>query len=93
MWQEDAWHNARDVHDVTRQTILRKYGEVRDDRALYMTADEELFMRCTKTMNRQRWQQRVSCGKIKSFKCSQCCVSPNGKTKSKKQSKHRYVRV
>ena len=34
----------RDINDVTRQTILRKYAETRADRPPDITIDEELFI-------------------------------------------------
>ena len=52
MCQEDVQHMARDFHDVTRQTIFRKYAEARVDRPPEMTGHEELFMKHTRIMKR-----------------------------------------
>ena len=43
---------TRDVPDLTRQTILRKYEEARAEKLPEMTADKKLFMKCTKTVKR-----------------------------------------
>ena len=41
---------ARGVHDVVRQTILKKYADTTADRPLETTTDKELFIKCTKTI-------------------------------------------
>ena len=45
---------GKNVHDVTKQTIFRKYTETRADRSPGMTVDEELFMKCAKILKRLR---------------------------------------
>ena len=45
-------HMARDVHDVRRQTILRKYAGVRADRPPI----DDIRQRAAKTMKKWRWQ-------------------------------------
>ena len=51
--QEDVQQMARNVHDVTMQTLLRTYTEARAYRPPYITLDEELFMIHTKTIKKQ----------------------------------------
>ena len=58
MCQDGAQHMARDIHNVTRQIILRKYTGARVDKHTQMNKPKEPFMKCAKTMMRQRWQDK-----------------------------------
>ena len=44
----------RDSQDVARQTILRRYAEVRAGRPLKVTTDADQFMTNTKTVKTQK---------------------------------------
>ena len=43
MSQIDAWHMARNAHDVGRQTTLRKCANTRADKPPEMTINKEVF--------------------------------------------------